>query len=152
MIAWDFSPAYEALRARLEADLSDVVFTVTRRNLPARHFPPEAQPAVCIVEDGGGPLFQGDRPVAYELNCLLALHVQTSAEDEAPGDRLLSLAARIEKALQWRPGEPKSEDGYWTTLGGKVRWARIGPWDPFDDPGRDTQVTEVFEVSMLVTP
>lgn len=155
----DFRPAYRALKDRLEADLSDVVFTVTRKNLPAKAFAPENQPALVILELGDDPYPDPDNPFAWELHALLVLHLRVGGEDEAPGDAVLELRDRVERALMYQPQpdgpprrEPRSDDGYWTTLGGAVLRARLESVSIDDAIGDAAQVSQLFQVSMLVTP
>jgi hypothetical protein len=149
----DFRPAYEALATRLGDDLRDVLRSpVERRDLPAGSFKTKDQPALCVLEQGDDPIPDDGRPVAWQLSTLLVLHSRIGADDAAPGATLLDLRERVENALKWRAGEPRSPDGYWTTLGGAVRQARLGAVRFTNEGDEAAQITTLMDVSMLVTP
>ncbi len=145
----DFRPAYAALAARLRTDLVDVVRRVERRNLPAKMLPD--QPALVVLETDLGKKFaDDDRPVLWELGAVLVLFTPAGS-DNAPGEQLLYLLARIEAALRWREGEPRSSGaGHWTTLGGAVLRAKLEDATIEDDIYDAAQVATLMHVRMMV--
>lgn len=152
----DFRPIFAALARRLEEDLGSAVVIVERRNLPATAFGEGAggspgQPALVVLATAVNPVSgTGAIPIHYELGATLVLHTRISGEDLTPDDQVLDLVSKIEAALAWREGEPRSDGiGYWTTLGGLVRRAWLEEIAIEDNLYDSAQVSTLMRVRIL---
>ncbi len=151
MAARDFKPVFEALVDRLRTDLGADIKRVTRKNLAAKSFSEAEQPAIVLLALGVDPQGGvGAQPLGHELVAQLVLHSRISGSDESPDDQVLDLIAKIEAALMWRDDEPRSDGiGSWTTLGGKVKWARLEEVAISDDVKDVSQVSTYMRVRMF---
>lgn len=144
----DFRPPYAALVERLQHDLGSLLRApVSRQNLPARAFPD--QPALVVLERG----LARPSSATWDLEALLVLHTKASGDDQKPGEPLLELIAAIDRALRWKPGEPRPrtvDDRPWTTLGGLALRVRLEDASIEDDLYDAEQVSTLMRVRMLV--
>jgi hypothetical protein len=146
-MAHDFRPVFEALAERLK-EIPEIR-GVYREMLPFDRVP--SQPALLALEGSAGPDWRGDGPPWGAATAELTLYTRVKASDRAPGNEVLALLAQIHDALRWRHDEPPPTDGYSTTLGGLVSYARLaGPADAWNHPVQlDQMITElVVEIGL----
>ncbi len=148
----DYKPVFQALADRFAADMGSSVLPggVTRKNLPASAF--KEQPALCVVEDSLGYRGGIEVPLSREVGAIVVLHARVLGDAAAPGNAHLDLISRVEDALKWHAGERTSNTAaQWTTLGDRVRYARLAEEVAIDDDVHDaSQVTITLRVRMLV--
>jgi hypothetical protein len=136
---------YQALNERLTKKLA----LKTWLRVPARADECPTQPAGILLEADGAQDF-GDEgaPDMTSLGADLTIYFQ--GEGEWPGATALELLRKVRRALRWQPtddGEPG--DGYATTLGGLVNYARVVGWDVMQSPTVLPQWGISIEIEML---
>ena len=155
----DRAGAYAALAALLQSKVGSLLATPVRRKLPTYStLDQEEQPTLALIAVTDDRQVDGPLPALPTLRAVAVIYARCDEDPAATAeDTLFGIVGAIDDALKndYLPGailSPGQLGQAWSTLGGKVLYARPGGPVLYDSGQTEAQGIAQYPIELVMVP